>query len=100
MLALVLVLILSASAFAQDAVEKGRKIYQQSGCVACHKIKGEGSPVAPDLTRVGVTRTEPAWYRKFLRDPASVNPASRMPPYGDLSNEEMEALISYLLTLK
>ena len=96
----ILILLLAGNAFAQDLTEKGKKVFQQAGCVACHKIQGQGGPTGPDLTHIGAIRTDQTWYWKFLRDPASVNPASRMVSFGDLSEEEMKALIAYLLTLR
>ena len=93
------ILLLAGNAFAQDLAEKGRKVFQQAGCVACHKIQGQGGPAGPDLTHIGASRADQTWYRKFLRDPASVNPASRMMPFDDLSEAELKALIAYLLSL-
>jgi cytochrome c1 len=35
-----------------------------------------------------------------LFDPTTENPDSEMPPYDDLTAEELEALVAYLQTLK
>ena len=33
--------------------ETGRKLFKETGCVACHAIAGDGGAVGPDLTLVG-----------------------------------------------
>jgi cytochrome c oxidase subunit 2 len=95
-----LLLLAAGSAVAQDAVEKGAKIFRQAGCVACHTINGQGWRSGPDLTHVGAVRTEQAWLRGFLKDPAAVVPGSRMPPFDDLTEDEVRSLTAYLLSLK
>ena len=97
---LALLLLAAGSAVAQDAVEKGAKVFRQAGCIACHKVNGQGGPSGPDLTRVGAVRTEQAWLRGFLKDPAAVVPGSRMPPFDDLTEDEVRSLTAYLLSLK
>jgi cbb3-type cytochrome oxidase cytochrome c subunit len=57
-----------------------------------------GSP-SPDLSRVGETRTDPEWYRKYLQEPRSVFPQSIAPPLR-APKEELDDLIAYLLSLR
>ncbi len=78
-------------------VQQGEALVQEKACTACHKIKGTGAPVGPDLT--GVTkRLDVEIVRKRLRDPKSVNPDSIMPNFG-FSDAEIEVIIAYLKTL-
>jgi putative heme-binding domain-containing protein len=50
---------------------RGRTIFQgKGGCLSCHRVAGEGSAVAPDLTDIGSLRT-PAALRMSLVDPTS-----------------------------
>jgi len=79
--------------------QKGMVIYEEQGCAACHTIAGEGGAAGPPLTKIGRTR-DVDWLKKFLFDPTIKNPDSEMPPYDDLSPEELEALVTYLQTLK
>ena len=88
------------SPVAEFAGRIGAKIFRQAGCIACHKVNGQGGPSGPDLTRVGAVRTEQAWLRSFLKDPAVVVPGSRMPPFDDLTEDEVRSLTAYLLSLK
>ena len=95
-----LLLLAAGSTVAQESIEKGAKIFRQAGCIACHKVNGQGGPSGPDLSRVGAVRTEQAWLKGFLKDPAAVVPGSRMPPFDDLTEDEVRSLMAYLLSLK
>jgi putative heme-binding domain-containing protein len=39
---------------AGGSMDRGRKVFQDTGCIQCHKIEGEGGTVGPDL--IGVAR--------------------------------------------
>ncbi|OIP62096.1 MAG: hypothetical protein CO150_07790 [Nitrospirae bacterium CG_4_9_14_3_um_filter_53_35] len=82
---------------ADHEVEEGRRLVTEKGCTSCHKIKGVGQTVGPDLT--GVTkRLDPDTLHKRLKDPKSVNPESIMPIFG-FKDEEIQAITAYLKTL-
>lgn len=76
----------------------GRKVYQQQGCGSCHSIGGVGAQAGPDLSRVG-SRRDAESLRTYIRDPRASNPKSAMPPY-NIPNEELDALVAYLVTLR
>ncbi len=78
---------------------RGREVYEAQGCSACHVLKGTGSAAGPDLTRIGARR-DAEWLKRFLKDPSAVRPGSVMPPYGELPEEELDALARYLASLK
>jgi len=78
-------------------IPKGKNIFTDRGCSACHGDDGTGTALAPTL--VGITR-------KFPKDRLAAllhNPNARMKEGGmpnvDASPDEMEALIAYLATL-
>lgn len=78
---------------------KGREVYEAQGCSACHVLRGTGTAAGPDLTRVGAKR-DAEWLKRFVRDPAAVKPDSAMPPYADLPEGELDALATYLGSLR
>lgn len=78
-------------------VERGEAIVKEKGCMACHKIKGVGAAVGPDLTGVA-RRLDRETLHKRLKNPKSVKPDSIMPAYG-FSDEQSEAIIAFLKTL-
>ncbi len=79
---------------------QGRQLYQQRGCPACHRIRGLGGIVGPDLTFVGGRRRDPEWHLHHFRDPQATSPGSTMPPSKELLEAELKALTVYMLSLR
>lgn len=78
-------------AYTKDAA----KLFTAS-CESCHKIKGEGAEIGPDLSAIGAAR-DVAFLRRYITDPASMNPSSSMPGFkGDLTDVQIEDLARYL----
>jgi len=50
--------------------EKGKAVYESSGCSSCHMIAGQGGDTGPDLSRIGADRS-PSFLRKVLLDPGA-----------------------------
>ncbi|MBI2952772.1 MAG: c-type cytochrome [Chloroflexi bacterium] len=73
----------------------GKKVFQDSGCAACHQPGG----AAPELTGIAERRDANS-IAEYIKNPKSVNPSSTMPPFASLSDDQMQALMSYLATLK
>ena len=70
-------------------------------CKSCHSIGGVGGPMAKvggPLDGVGKKRDE-AWLRAYFKDPKSKVPDAKMPKM-NLSDEDWNALIAYMMTLK
>ncbi|NUM75529.1 c-type cytochrome [candidate division KSB1 bacterium] len=79
-------------------VAEGRQIYKEYACFGCHKIGTDGGEVGPDLNGVG-TRLRPEYLAAFLRNPQAFIPDSPMKNF-DLWEEEVQALVVYLMSLK
>ena len=107
---------------------KGRELFKAKGCYGCHAIKDFGQTVSQDLTEVGSKSyqlmeadfemmDEPHnrihWFMTKLKQPRSLNPGvtpqylpageeevfpTAMPHFG-LSDDEIQALTVYLLSL-
>ena len=60
----------SEAAVAGDS-NRGRTIYDDQGCAACHIVAGEGRGIGPELTAIGETRGA-EYLRQSLLDPAAV----------------------------
>lgn len=108
------------------AEARGRALYGELGCAACHsqQVRAaipdvglgpvsapgdylyENPPflgrerIGPDLMHVASRISDPEAMRALLVDPRSGRPWSSMPDYGYLSPEELDALVSYLMTLR
>jgi cytochrome c oxidase subunit 2 len=87
----------------------GRDVFLSKTCAMCHSIGGTlaGSHVGPDLTHVASRRSIAAGtlantranLASWIIDPQAIKPGSRMPAT-TLSSSELNALVSYLETLK
>lgn len=75
-------------------VVSGKKVYKRLGCSGCHKIKGKGGEVGPDLTLVGLRLNE-QWIYRFIMNPQGIKPGVKMPNFG--MNEEATISLTYYL---
>jgi len=66
--------------------EKGKTVYQRSGCSSCHIINGEGGDLGPELTSIGAHRA-PDYLRQAIVDPAAALPRGVMAFPGHGFNE-------------
>ncbi len=82
----------------QDMIEKGKEAFDDYGCIACHRIKGEGGVLGPDLSRVGFM-LQPQFIYRWVRNPLSFKPHTRMPNL-ELPDEDALAVTLYLSTQK
>jgi len=95
-------------------VERGEELFwTELGCFACHAIDGRGGTRAPDMTGLSTragTRVANVSAEDYVRDhivqgkdyPFTVpGYADIMPPFGErLSDEDLEALVEFLLSLE
>jgi cytochrome c oxidase cbb3-type subunit 2/cytochrome c oxidase cbb3-type subunit I/II len=66
----------------------------------CHKLNGEGVEVGPDLTMEGTRGRTDEWLMGHFKNPAAYTPGSLMPPYDNLTDEQLTALTAFLQSLK
>jgi len=111
---------------APTPASKGKTIFIREGCWFCHTLLPEqtqdwtyfGEPPvqgdvqlespslfgsdrkAPDLLHIGSRNKVKAWHYVHHRDPRAVTPGSIMPAFTYLSDEDMDALIAFLDSLK
>ncbi len=72
-----------------NGVQKGKKVWQQNNCTACHQIYGLGGYLGPDLTN-SYTLRGPAYIKAFLQTGTEVMPNFH------LNEQEIDALLAYL----
>jgi mono/diheme cytochrome c family protein len=84
-----------------------KAMIQAAGCLACHKLDGQGQVIAPDLTHVGSRRNAESIRKKILDPASSVTKgyeklAGIMPKsFGTMMNAtQLEALAQYLAAHK
>jgi mono/diheme cytochrome c family protein len=72
----------------------GLKVYQVEGCASCHMLAGRGGTAGPDLSHVAAKLTGDQIQQQILK------PRDKMPPYADISTDDMANLIDFLSTMK
>lgn len=75
---------------------RGQAVFEESGCIGCHKLHGTGGILGPELDQVGARRS-PEWLLKHFKNPAAVTPGSAMPPI-KASDADLEALTLYVMS--
>ena len=102
------IVLIAGSASAQDTkAAQGEKLFAQHKCSMCHSIGGKGTANAlkGPLDDVGA-RLSAEELRQWLINPKEMTIKSKstrkppMPDYAKLSKEDVEALVSYMQTLK
>ena len=89
---------------------RGRTLFSQVGCAACHRVGGTDAQgiSGPDLTHVGSRRSlgagilpnTRATLTGWIGDSQSIKPNNRMPSYRALNAAELHALAAYMESLK
>lgn len=87
-----------ATPVADTLVELGIRVYEEQRCAVCHSIAGVGSPRSP-LDGVG-SRLTTEEIRLWIVDPQEMRPGIRKPAYDDLPDDELEALVAYMESLR
>jgi cytochrome c oxidase subunit II len=88
-----------ARAQARDPLaEQGQRIFMDQGCYGCHMVGLVGTPIGPDLSHVGVKRSE-SYLAAWLVDPSAQKPTAHMPRIS-LTAFEVRALVAYLSALR
>ncbi len=99
---------------ANDLLERGRQIFSEQRCAACHTIRGvseetiAGQTLGPDLTHIGsrlylgagILKNDKDALSKWIAHTQKFKPGARMPSFRHIDDESMHALSSYLEQLK
>ena len=98
-----------APAPATPEQRRGKEIIERGPCAMCHNITGTlaGGRTAPDLTHIASRSTLAAgsapnmreYLTRWITDPQAMKPGNRMPASG-LREDELQAVLAYLETLK
>ena len=100
MLITAFVLAASVPAVAQGdpKVAKGKGVFAAQKCSMCHAIEGKGNKNMP-LDGVGSKHT-PDEIKKWIVSPKEMKADTKMKAYPSLTAEDLDALVSYLSSLK
>src|SRR5580658_4202107 len=91
------------------AISEGQKIFGRTACINCHAVDGiaANGRFGPDLTHLmsretiasGAAPNTPANLRRWIQDPNTIKPGSKMPAMG-LSDPDLDKVTQYLETLR
>lgn len=76
----------------------GKEIFEQVGCLGCHRVGEKGNRFGPDLSRIG-EKVRYEYLIEWLMKPKKYQPKTVMPDLR-LTRDEAERLAAYLVTLK
>jgi cytochrome c oxidase subunit II len=92
-----------------EAVAQGRAIFERTACINCHAVQGTAAngTFGPDLTHLmsrdtiasGAAPNTEAQLRRWVENPDSIKPGSKMPAMG-LDTHELDAVTAYLVSLR
>lgn len=75
--------------------EKGQKLFESVGCLACHELNGKGEKFGPDLSRIA-NKVNADWLVSWVSNPKHYNDKSTMPNLR-LSVEQASDITTYLM---
>jgi mono/diheme cytochrome c family protein len=81
---------------AAPELARGQQVFEESGCLGCHKLNAIGGVIGPALDKVGA-RHSPEWLKKHFLTPAEVTPGSAMPPQ-KFAEQDLEAITLFMLS--
>ncbi|MEW6071789.1 MAG: c-type cytochrome [Planctomycetota bacterium] len=77
-----------------DSIAAGRIVFDESGCLNCHVLHGQGQSLGPPLTGIS-RRVRDDFLVPFLRDPSAYFAEPTMPPWAG-TREELRRLVAFL----
>ena len=77
------------------AVARGKQTWEDSNCMGCHTLFGEGGYYAPELTRV-MERRGPDFVRAMIRNPEAMYPGQRRMQNYHFREDQIEDLVAFL----
>ena len=99
-----------AAAPTTEAEEQGQALFVAAGCGACHTVRGAvaSGTIGPDLTHIGSRRSvgidtmklTHANLVRFIAEGQHAKPGNRMPEFRVFRSGELDALATYLLSLR
>ncbi len=100
----------SATEPAAETARRGQALFLAAGCGSCHAVRGSAATglLGPDLSRIGSRRAIAAELlpmsrenlARFIVSGQHLKPGNKMPPFRVFSNENLDALTTYLIGLR
>jgi len=92
--------------FTPAQIERGQALFGQN-CIGCHLIGDQGNALGPNLTHEGLRGRSDEWQKNHLKKPLSVyadasgwDASWPMPSFERLGDDDLDALVAYLQSLR
>ncbi len=82
-----------------ETIKQGAQLFQTEGCIGCHRIHGVGGTVGPDLSSGVLKGKTRDWLVTQIRNPKSHFPNTIMPDYISTSDQQVNAVVDYLVSI-
>jgi ubiquinol-cytochrome c reductase cytochrome b subunit len=81
------------------AAKRGSQLVNSLGCIACHRVNGQGGTLGPELTGAILKGKSRPWLITQIRNPKAHFPNSIMPAFSSLTNQQVNEVVDFLLSL-
>ena len=78
---------------------RGSQLIHSLGCIACHRVSGQGGAIGPELTGTLLKERSRQWLIAQIRNPKSHFPNSIMPAFSSLTGQQVNDVVDFLLSL-
>ncbi len=95
----------SSPAAGAPSASAAEALFQQKGCIGCHRINGKGATgPGPDLSHIAsqpydALPNSPDFLKKWIQNPPAQKPGTIMPAI-PMTSTELDTLVNYLSSLK
>jgi len=80
--------------------KQGKQLFNSLGCVGCHTVNGQGGKVGPNLSNEGNRGRSRSWLISQIQNPKVHDQSTVMPSFSGQTQQHVEDIVDYLLTLK
>lgn len=84
-------------------VKRGEQLFLSSGCKNCHRVRGEGGSVGPELAGPTLRGKSRQWLMEQITNSSAHfpkgGPKTSMTAFTNLSKEQLDDIVSYLMGL-
>ncbi len=80
--------------------KQGAQLFHSLGCIGCHKVRGQGGTIGPDLSSGVLQGKSPQWLHIQILDPKKHDPNTLMPAFSSATDQQISDIVDYLMTLE
>jgi len=82
-----------------NTAKRGSRLLNSLGCIACHRVNGQGGGIGPELTGTLLKGKSRQWLVIQIRNPKAHFPTSIMPAFSSLTDQQVNDIVDSLLNI-